>query len=156
MYAQPQDNPVVLNTPPSPTTRFTREDDVLNDVLDVRGAAKLLKTSAENVMKLSRQAKIPAQALGARWRYSRAALLQWLSQPGRQGPIKPTRKLADYPPSKLLARIRKLGGALALVNGRLVLQRLSKDQLTPKLWAALEKNHAKLVQELQREQQHQE
>ena len=73
------------------------QDGITEDVLNVREAARLLRVHHDKLTDLARRGLIPAGVVGSRWRFSRVALLVHLSQP-RQGTIKPTRKLADYPP----------------------------------------------------------
>ena len=102
-----------------------------NDVLTIREAARFLRVHPDTLTRLSRKGVVPHGVIGGRYRFSRRALLAYLSQSGRQGPVKPTRKLAEYPPAKLIARVQKLGGNLALVNGRLVLEGLKRRKSAP-------------------------
>ena len=120
--------------------------DLAEDVLTVREASLLLRVHPDKVTALARRWLIPAGVVGSRWRFSRRALLAHLAKP-QQGPIKPTRKLADYPPAKLIARVQKLGGNLVVKEGGLRIEGLS--QLSPKLKKAIQANVHQIIKELQ-------
>lgn len=48
------------------------------EVLDIAGAATLLRVSRSSLYKLAAEGKIPGQKVGGQWRFSRATLLRWL------------------------------------------------------------------------------
>src|SRR5262245_2150702 len=81
-----------------------KQIDTTVDVLNVREASRLLRVHPDKLTDLARQGKIPAGAVGSRWRFSLSALLAHLAKP-QKGPIKPTRRLVDYPPAKLIERV---------------------------------------------------
>lgn len=71
---------------------FTMVDSVLN----VDGAARLLGVSHDTIYRLAREATIPCQKVGSQWRFSRAALFAWV----RHGVAKetvPSPVLVDSP-----------------------------------------------------------
>lgn len=55
-----------------------------DDVLDVRGAAELLKVGRDSVYAAVARQEIPHQRIGRSIRFSRAALVRWL-ECGPQG-----------------------------------------------------------------------
>jgi excisionase family DNA binding protein len=120
--------------------------DLTGDVLTVREASLLLRVHPDKLTALARRGIIPAGVVGSRWRFSRLALLAHLATP-QKGPIKPTRKLVDYPPAKLIARVQKLGGNLVVKDGGLRIEGLSR--LSPKLKKAIQANVHQIIKELQ-------
>ncbi|MBK8508935.1 MAG: helix-turn-helix domain-containing protein [Candidatus Competibacteraceae bacterium] len=60
-------------------------EDHLSDVLTLAQAAELMQCSTEALRKLAMNGNIPARRLGG-WRFSRAALLQWLAEGERREP----------------------------------------------------------------------
>lgn len=48
------------------------------DVLTAEEAAEFLQFSAYTVRELAREGKLPGRKVGKEWRFSRAALLEWL------------------------------------------------------------------------------
>jgi excisionase family DNA binding protein len=59
-----------LNTPPP-----LRTDGEADDVLDLIGAAKLLRLSDKTTRELAKAGDLPATRLGNQWRFSRRMLL---------------------------------------------------------------------------------
>jgi excisionase family DNA binding protein len=51
------------------------------DALTTREAAKILKVSAATVKALARAEELPGRKVGRQWRFSRAALEEFLRQP---------------------------------------------------------------------------
>jgi excisionase family DNA binding protein len=51
------------------------------EVLNVEQAAHLLQIEAALVVELAESGKLPGRKLGTAWRFSRAALVEWLAQP---------------------------------------------------------------------------
>jgi excisionase family DNA binding protein len=49
------------------------------EVLTVEQAAELLRVDADTVRTLAREGKIPGRKVGRHWRFSRAAVLEWLA-----------------------------------------------------------------------------
>lgn len=50
-----------------------------DDILNLEQATKFLGVSEKTIIKLLREEHIPARKIGREWRFSREALLQWLS-----------------------------------------------------------------------------
>ena len=51
----------------------------LPDVLSPRQAAELLQVTEEEVLELAEAGGLPARRIGAHWRFSRPALVEWLA-----------------------------------------------------------------------------
>jgi excisionase family DNA binding protein len=51
------------------------------EVMNVDQAAQFLQIEANNVIELAEAGKLPGKKLGPAWRFSRDALVQWLSTP---------------------------------------------------------------------------
>jgi excisionase family DNA binding protein len=49
------------------------------EVLDAAGAAELLRVDAATVVELAEQGELPGRSIGGEWRFTRQALLDWLS-----------------------------------------------------------------------------
>ena len=58
---------------------------VAPEVLRGEQAAELLQLTAAVVERLAEQGELPGRRLAGEWRFSRAALLAWLAQPGAEG-----------------------------------------------------------------------
>ena len=54
-----------------------RQNDSSNEVLDIAGAARYLKTHPETIRRLARTGKIPAYKVGRMWRINRSTLERW-------------------------------------------------------------------------------
>ena len=54
------------------------------EVLDATQAAELLQVDEETIVQLAEAGKLPGRKLGDAWRFSRAALVAWLSTPERR------------------------------------------------------------------------
>jgi excisionase family DNA binding protein len=52
------------------------------DILDAHDAAALLRICEKTVLKLARDGEIPATRVGRQWRFSRAALCQYVASGG--------------------------------------------------------------------------
>jgi len=52
------------------------------EVLTVEQAGQLLQVDERAVLELAEAGQLPGRKLGATWRFSRAAILAWLSRPG--------------------------------------------------------------------------
>lgn len=53
------------------------------EVMNVEQAAAFLQVDEASVVELAEAGQLPGRKLGAGWRFSRAALLAWLSVPGK-------------------------------------------------------------------------
>jgi excisionase family DNA binding protein len=51
------------------------------EVMNARQAAEFLQIEEAVVLELAEAGKLPGRKLGAAWRFSRAALVEWLSKP---------------------------------------------------------------------------
>jgi excisionase family DNA binding protein len=51
------------------------------EVMNVDQAAQFLQIEAKNVIELAEAGKLPGKKLGPVWRFSREALVAWLSSP---------------------------------------------------------------------------
>lgn len=51
------------------------------EVLNAQQAAELLQVSEKVIVELAEAGQLPGRKLGSSWRFSRAALVAWLSQP---------------------------------------------------------------------------
>jgi excisionase family DNA binding protein len=49
------------------------------EVLDVAGAADLLRVDEAAIVDLATKGELPGRRIGDQWRFSRAALLAWLA-----------------------------------------------------------------------------
>lgn len=56
----------------------------LPEVLDAVQAAELLQIEPKLVLELAAAGKLPGRKLGAAWRFSRSALIVWLSGPSKR------------------------------------------------------------------------
>lgn len=54
-----------------------------NDILDSFEAAKLLKVGRAVLLRECRAGNVPCTRIGAQWRFSRQALLDWIAEPGK-------------------------------------------------------------------------
>jgi excisionase family DNA binding protein len=54
------------------------------EVLDAAQAAELLQVDEATIAELAESGKLPGRKLGKAWRFSRAALVAWLSTPDRR------------------------------------------------------------------------
>ena len=54
--------------------------DAIKDVLDIQGASEFLDISDRTLRKLLREGVIPGRKIGREWRFSRQALIEWLSK----------------------------------------------------------------------------
>jgi len=54
------------------------------EVLDVAQAAELLQVDEATILELAEGGKLPGRRLGKAWRFSRAALVAWLSSSDRR------------------------------------------------------------------------
>lgn len=59
---------------------FQPYDDV-PEVMNADQAAALLQVEVKLVIELAEQGKLPGRKLGTEWRFARAALVEWLSEP---------------------------------------------------------------------------
>jgi excisionase family DNA binding protein len=91
----------VLSVAPSCTAA---EAVLREEVLSLDEAAALLRVKPEAVRALAEAQRIPARRVGDTWRFSRAALLEWLKgeRPAETSGAKPTPSAAD--PAELVAR----------------------------------------------------
>jgi excisionase family DNA binding protein len=58
------------------------------EVLNIEQAAEFLQINESVVLELAEAGKLPGRKLGAAWRFSRAALVEWLSKPDEAGRTK--------------------------------------------------------------------
>lgn len=69
--------------------RSTRDPTITDDVLDVEGAAQLLRIGRNTIYELVGRNEIPHRRLGKQIRFSRAAIMRWLdpwsSQDAKEG-----------------------------------------------------------------------
>ena len=61
---------------------YDRED--LPEVMDPEQTAEFLQIEAETVVEMAEAGKLPGRRLGKHWRFSRAALVAWLSAPEKR------------------------------------------------------------------------
>jgi excisionase family DNA binding protein len=54
------------------------------EVMNAEQAAQLLQVEEAVVLELAEAGKLPGRKLGAAWRFSRAALVEWLSKPEKR------------------------------------------------------------------------
>jgi excisionase family DNA binding protein len=54
------------------------------EVMNAEQAAQFLQIDDSVVLELAEAGKLPARKLGAAWRFSRAALVEWLSKPEKR------------------------------------------------------------------------
>jgi excisionase family DNA binding protein len=86
-----------------------------DDILSDQQAAELLKVTRIIVRKLARRGEIPCQRLGEAYRFSRAALIEWLAYGNDAALGKPLRSRtapstpAHLPPVRPLLRLRSEG-----------------------------------------------
>ena len=59
---------------------FQPYDDV-PEVMNAEQAAALLQVEEKLVVEMAEAGKLPGRKLGTQWRFSRAALIEWLSEP---------------------------------------------------------------------------
>ncbi len=57
-----------------------RSDSPAGEVLDLQDAAELLRVPVQAVRALAQEGGLPGRRIGEEWRFSRTALLAWLSQ----------------------------------------------------------------------------
>lgn len=50
-----------------------------DDILNLEQATEILRVSEKTLIKLLREEHIPARKIGREWRFSKAALIQWLA-----------------------------------------------------------------------------
>ena len=69
------------------------------EVLTLAEAAAFLRVEAEELRRAADAGRVPGRAIGAEWRFVKATLVEWLSQPEtRSGPARTNRELADHRP----------------------------------------------------------
>lgn len=83
------------------------------EVLDLDEAAALLRVKPEVVRELAETHSIPVRRIGDVWRFSRAALLEWL----KDGQFAGTPRASPAPPSNL-DRAEALAGELSALRAR--------------------------------------
>ena len=67
------------------------------EVLTLAEAAAFLRVEAEELRRAADAGRVPGRAIGAEWRFVKATLVEWLSQPEtRSGPARTNRELADH------------------------------------------------------------
>lgn len=72
-----------------------------NDILDSFEAAKLLKVGRAVLLRECRAGNVPCTRIGAQWRFSRQALLDWIAEPGRkEKPAQPEEPAEPKPARK--------------------------------------------------------
>ena len=72
-----------------------------NDILDSFEAAKLLKVGRAVLLRECRAGNVPASRIGAQWRFSRQALLDWIAEPGKgKQPAQPEEPAEPKPARK--------------------------------------------------------
>jgi excisionase family DNA binding protein len=64
---------------PRPPVGFARPSPASDDVLTTAQLADLLKVDEATVQKLARGGELPGRKVGRDWRFSRAAILDWLA-----------------------------------------------------------------------------
>ena len=68
-----------------------------DDILDSFEAAKLLKVGRAVLLRECRAGNVPCTRIGAQWRFSRQALLDWIAEPGKGKQPDPEPKPARKP-----------------------------------------------------------
>ena len=72
-----------------------------NDILDSFEAAKLLKVGRAVLLRECRAGNVPCTRIGAQWRFSRQALLDWIAEPGKgKQPAQPEEPAEPKPARK--------------------------------------------------------
>lgn len=56
----------------------------VEEVLTADDVAQLLRVSAKTVKRMAGEGRLPAQRVGRAWRFSHAAVLQWLGESERE------------------------------------------------------------------------
>jgi excisionase family DNA binding protein len=64
---------------PRPPVGFARPSPATDDVLTAAQLADFLKIDEETVRKLAQRGELPGRKIGRDWRFSRAAILDWLA-----------------------------------------------------------------------------
>ncbi len=72
----------------------------VRDIIDSREASEVLQIHEETVRRLAREGKLPGFKVGGGWRFSRAALRDWMSSPGVR-PSAPVVLVVDDEPTIL-------------------------------------------------------
>lgn len=67
------------------TAHATDDPVLIDDVLDVEGAARLLRMGRNTIYELVGRNEIPHRRLGKQIRFSRAAIMRWLDPWSSQG-----------------------------------------------------------------------
>ena len=74
---------ITLEPPPQGLTlgRHDFRPDPVADVLTLADAAELLQVAEAEVERLARAGELPGRRIGSEWRFTRQAILDWLSAP---------------------------------------------------------------------------
>ena len=66
---------------PPPTPSPTATNGLVGEVLTLTEAAAYLRVPEATVVELVREQDLPSRLIGSEWRFSKSAILAWLSQP---------------------------------------------------------------------------
>ena len=69
--------------------RFMREQEAVEEILTPSNVAALLKIHIQTVYRLAAEGKIPGNRIGRSWRFSRADILELISNNQTKPPSKP-------------------------------------------------------------------
>lgn len=53
---------------------------ILDELMDLKQAAKLLQLSEKSLLRLLAEERVPARKLRGKWRFSREALTRWIGE----------------------------------------------------------------------------
>jgi excisionase family DNA binding protein len=109
-----------------------------SDILNLEQAIEFLGVSEKTLIKLLREEHIPARKIGREWRFSREALINWLSSGDSLDYINQNElyKISKDIPGKLTVLFSNISEALSTVkessnNIKSVLEDLEKDIVIP-------------------------
>jgi excisionase family DNA binding protein len=109
-----------------------------DDILNLEQAIEFLGVSEKTLIKLLREEHIPARKIGREWRFSRQALISWLSSGDSIDYINQNERymISEDVPGASSALFDKIGEALSEVkeqgnNIKIILNELDRDIIIP-------------------------
>ncbi|MEA4847302.1 MAG: helix-turn-helix domain-containing protein [Clostridiaceae bacterium] len=109
-----------------------------DDILNLEQAIEFLGVSEKTLIKLLREEHIPARKIGREWRFSREALISWLSSGDSIDYINQNERymISEDVPGASSALFDKIGEALSEVkeqgnNIKIILNELDRDIIIP-------------------------
>jgi len=100
----------MTKTKSRPTTKASKPKDSANgtvangDVLTLDEAAAYLRVSTDDVLQMIKAQDLPGRKFGAEWRFCRAAIQDWLSQPPKRGILRHFGRIKDDPYAEEMLR----------------------------------------------------